>query len=135
MMLEEFIQNKAFDTGDDLVTMYSAFLKNFQTKLSQLRLMKILVRVSKQYSGATCSYFSCRFYCISPLVADANEAMAFLQGIREDVAKEPEAQVMCDMGEWPPRPHAPACIRSTPCSCCSRATMAVDVLFVQRSHG
>jgi len=36
------------------------------------------VRVSKQYS-------------------DANEAMAFLQGIREDVAKEPEAQVMCDM--------------------------------------
>lgn len=78
MMLEEFIQNKAFDTGDDLVTMYSAFLKNFQTKLSQLRLMKILVRVSKQYS-------------------DANEAMAFLQGIREDVAKEPEAQVMCDM--------------------------------------
>jgi 26S proteasome regulatory subunit N9 len=78
LMLEEFIQNKAFDTGDDLVTMYSAFLKNFQAKLNQLRLMNILVRVSKQYT-------------------DTNEAMAFLKGIREDVAKEPEAQVMCDL--------------------------------------
>ncbi len=53
VMLLELVNNAAFATGDDLIQMYTSFLKPVQNKLNQLSLVKIAIRVAQQYLGTS----------------------------------------------------------------------------------
>lgn len=71
--LEELVANPYFDKGTELVTLYENFIREFETKINQLRFVRIVLSILRQ-------------------ITDLNQAASFLQSITDRINSNTEKQ-------------------------------------------
>ena len=52
--LEDLVKSPHFEKSEDLVGLYEHFIRDFETKLNQLSLAKIVVQISRRITGLHC---------------------------------------------------------------------------------
>lgn len=82
--------------NEELVQFYTRFIKDFETKLNPLSLVKICVTISKTFKGKTqrCSNCSPFIICEANLETDSAAALEFLQGLAEKVKNDVQAHIL-----------------------------------------
>jgi len=50
------VDSPYFDKGDELVTLYEKFIRDFETRINQLKLIKIVLRIARQITDLEAAY-------------------------------------------------------------------------------